>query len=65
MCMKAPAFKAPGGSARSSGGLLFDLGGGGFPLEVGRATFSLLNFVVLSAHKNLYNADMFRLLMRL
>ena len=63
--MKARDFKPPMNSARGSGGLFLGLGGGGFALEVGGATFSLFNFVVLSAHKNLYNADVFRLLMRL
>jgi hypothetical protein len=49
---------------RRSGGLLLGLGfgRGGFPLQIGRATFSLLNFVVLSAHKSLYITDVFRLL---
>ncbi len=59
--MRARGFKTPGRYSRGSG-LLFGLGGGGFALDVGGATFSLFNFVVLSAHKYLYNASMFRLL---
>jgi hypothetical protein len=50
---------------RISDGLLAGLPRGGFPLQIGLAAFSLFHLVVLFAHKNLYNADAFRLFMGL